>query len=497
MLNAFSLILFNPINLLLIVAGIAGGFIVGVLPGLGTMFAIVVLLPFTLKLVPEMGVMVTMAIFISSACGGAVSAALIGIPGTPMAVSTLLDAYPLANQRKQPRKAIGLAIFASAFGGIVSAFFLAFGAPLLADVATAFGPAEYTILIALGLLSIAYVTQGEFTKGLLSGLVGLALAAVGLDQATLVERYTFGVSALQGGFDLIPILLGLFAIPELISMLERKGEVTAHLDKFTAEWPSLKELRTYWLTYIKSSIIGTVVGVLPGAGATMAPWVSYGEQTRASKNPEKMGTGQVEGVIASEASNNGVTGGALIPTLTLGIPGSPAMAVVMGLLFSHGLTPGPQLFSLHPDLLNFIYAGMFVGNILLLLIGMFFTKPFVAAINMDKELLVPAIAVVCFLGIWGLEPSFFNVWTMLVVGAFSYFLRKMDVPLAPLVLGFILGPLFENNLRRALAISRGNPLTFVSSPAAIILIVLFVGIGWGAYRTMLATRKKVEDRGAQ
>lgn len=484
LIDALALILGNPFYIALIIGAVAAGNLIGVLPGLGVIFGIVVLLPFTLQLPPELGIATLMSIFVGAATGGGWTAALIGIPGTPMAVATLLDAHPMVKQGRGA-EALGIVVVASVFGGIFSALILALFSPLLARVALKFGPPEYVLLVGLGLVTIAYISRGTFIKGLLAGLLGLAIAAVGTDLATAQLRFTFGASELSAGFGLIAVLLGLFAIPEIISLVEaERTSLKLPRGILRPKWPSWNHWRESWKSYIRSSLIGSAVGALPGAGADIASFVAYGQEKRASRNPQRFGTGEPKGVIASEAANNAVTGGALIPTLTLGIPGDAATAIMIGVLYMHGLSPGPDLYTHRGDVLAFIYAGLLLANVVMLFIGMYALRPFIAFLHLPRGLMVPAIMLLCMLGVWTIQTSMFDLWTMLGFGLLSYFLRKMGVPVSPVILGFILGPLFEQNLRRALTMSEGSASIFVTRPYSLMVIVLLVVVLWGAYRTL-------------
>jgi putative tricarboxylic transport membrane protein len=485
LVSALGIILSNPLYMALIVGSVAAGNLIGVLPGLGVLFGIVVLLPFTLQLPPEIGIVTLMGIFVGAAVGGGLTAALIGIPGTPMAVATLLDAHPMVKQGRA-NEALGVVIVASVVGGIFSALVLAFFSPLLAEVALNFGAPEFVLLVALGLITIAYVSQGSFAKGLISGLLGLGIATVGTDLATAQARFTFNLTELSAGFGLIPVLLGLFAVPEVIALLERRNEqFSLPAGRLRPKWPSLSHWRALWPSYLRASAIGTATGALPGAGADLGAFLAYAQEKRAA--PETLGKGDPRGVIASEAANNAVPGGALIPTLTLGIPGDAATAIIVGVLYMHGLAPGPSLFLMRGDLLAFIYAGLILSYIVLLFMAMYALRPFLAFLRLPKAQMIQAILLLCVLGVWAIQTSLFDLWTMLGFGVLSYVMRKMHYPLAPIILGFILGPLFEQNLRRALTIADGDLTIFVTRPYSLAIIGILVVVLWGAY----ASRKKI------
>ncbi|MBS3977213.1 MAG: tripartite tricarboxylate transporter permease [Syntrophomonadaceae bacterium] len=491
MLDAFLAIATSPSSIAIVLGSALVGYMIGVLPGLGVLFGIVVLLPFTLKLPPELGITALMSIFVGAATGGGLTAAVLGIPGTPMATATLLDAYPMS-KRGMPGQTIGTVIIASAFGGIFSAIFLTIFAPYLARVAINFGAPEFVVLVLLGLSTVAIVSHGSMAKGFLSAIIGLTLAMVGTDLATAMQRFTFGVPELAVGFGMIPVLLGLFAIPEIIALAEREEKgacvpVKTFIKSYAPKWLTKKDWQRLWPGLFRSSMIGSTVGALPGAGADIAAFVSYGEAKRTAKHPEKFGTGIPEGIVASEAANSAVPGGALIPTLTLGIPGDAATAIIMGVLFMHGLSPGPTLYTLHSDVVAYIYVGLFLAVITVMFIGMFLSGPFIALCSLKKSLLVPVVMLLCVLGVWAVNRSMFDLWTMFAVGLFSYVLRKLEFPLSPIILGFILGPLFEQNLRRALTLSDGSLAIFFTRPYSLAIIILFAVLVFGLIRTLKKT----------
>ena len=487
LINAFGVILSNPWYVALVIGAVAVGNLIGVLPGLGVIFGIVVLLPFTLQLPPEIGIVTLMGIFVGAAVGGGLTAALIGIPGTPMAVATLLDAHPMV-KRGQANEALGIVIVASVVGGIFSALVLAFLSPYLAEVALNFGPPEYVLLVALGLITIAYVSHGSFVKGLIAGLLGLAVATVGTDLATAQLRFTFNYSPLSAGFNLIPVLLGLFALPEVIALLENKSDKLAlPKGRLRPKWPAAAHWRMFWPSYLRAASIGTATGALPGAGADIASFLAYAQAKRAAPDPDALGKGDPRGVIASETANNAVAGGALIPTLTLGIPGDAATAIIVSVLYMHGLAPGPDLYLMRGDVLAFIYAGLMLSYVAMLFMAMYALRPFLAFLRLPKAQMIQAILLLSFLGVWAIQTSMFDLWTMLGFGVLSYVLRKMRFPLAPVILGFILGPLLEQNLRRALSIADGDLTIFVTRPYSLAIIAILLFVLWGAY----ASQKRI------
>lgn len=462
-------------NLLTLGFAVLGGVLVGVIPGLGPFLAIVVLLPFTFYLAPDASLLALIGIFIGGSYGGAVTAILLGIPGTPLAAATLLDGRPMA-ERGQTGQSLGLAVTASVFGGIVSVIILVIFSPLLAALALRFGPPEYALLGILGLTTVASVSPGSTLKGLVAASLGLLLATAGTDSPTATPRFTFGLPALNAGPGLIPVLLGLFSISQVLVMLEgeaRRNPTISSADVWP-RWPRLGEVRTLAPTYVKSSIIGTLIGALPGAGGVIAAFISYSEARRVSRHPERFGAGAPDGVVASEAANSAVTGGALIPTLTLGVPGDAITAVIMGALFIHGLNPGPNLYRDHSDLLATVFAGMLVAHGFVLLIGTYVVRLVASAVGVRRTIVIPAVLLVSVLAAYAVQTSLLDIGIMFLFGLVGYLMRKIVIPLPPVVLGLVLGELIELSLRRALTISDGNVLVFVSRPYAVGILVLIV-----------------------
>lgn len=463
----------DPVNLLALGLSVLGGVLVGVIPGLGPFLAIVVLLPFTFRLAPDASLLALVGIFIGGSYGGAVTAILLGIPGTPLAAATMLDGRPMA-ERGEAGRGLGLAVTASVFGGIVSVALLTAFSPLLARLALNFGPAEYTLLGILGLTTVASVAPGSTLMGLLAAAFGLLLATVGSDSPTATPRFTFGLVALNAGPGLIPVLLGLFSIAQVLVMLE--GDTTRSTTVSGVarwpQWPKAGEVRELAPTYVKSSVIGTLIGALPGAGGVIAAFVSYAEARRASRHPERFGTGTPEGIVASEAANSAVTGGALIPTLTLGIPGDAITAVIMGALFIHGLTPGPNLYRDHTDLLATVFVGMLLANLFMLPIGMYVVRAVVYAAGLRATLVIPGVLLISVLAAYAVQTSMLDVGNMFLFGLIGYLMRKLGFPLAPVVLGMVLGELIELSLRRALTVADGDVLALLTRPYALGIIVL-------------------------
>ena len=473
-------IVFQIKTILIIIFSTFMGILIGVIPGLGSFIAIVIMIPFVMNLSPETGLMAIVGIYVGGMLGGGITSTVLGIPGTPMAAATLLDANPMS-ERGETGKAIGLITTASVCGGLISAFILMLFSPLLAKFALKVGPPEYTVLCLLGLSTVAVMVQGSTIKGMISAVIGLLVATVGTDISTSFTRFTFGISVLEPGIPLVPLLLGTFAVSRALIMIEEGViKVKQHSrEKLIPRYPSFALFKKLKAVYVRSSLLGTIIGAIPGAGSTIAAYISYGEAKRRSKNPEEFGKGAPEGVVAPEAANSGEAGGAMIPMLTLAIPGDPQTAVVMGLLFIQGLTPGPNLYKFHADLLYALFFGMVLCNIVMLFIGMYGTRLFLKLLSATKvTVIIPLLFLICCLGAYSITSSVQDLWIMWTFGVVGYAMHKFKIPQPPIVLGVVLGPILEQAFRRSLAMSAGSPLIFFTRPYSmglmcLILIILF------------------------
>ncbi|MFQ3788575.1 tripartite tricarboxylate transporter permease [Halomonas sp. A29] len=466
--------------LLAIAAGTLLGLIMGALPGLTAAMAIALLLPLTFGMPAVMGVGMLLGTLCGAIAGGSVSATLLNIPGTPSSVATTLDAFPMA-RNGQAGRALGIAIVSSFAGGIISAVLLSLLAPPIAEFALRFGPAEYFALSVFGLVIIASVSSKSLLKGLIAGLIGLFIATVGSDPITGVNRFTFGEMSLLTGVSLLPALIGLFAVAQILKDIvdyvssSNKGSMVQNPGEARPRW--LEVLRS-WKVVASSSVIGTIVGAIPGAGGSIASFLSYDQAKRMSKTPKKFGTGHPEGIVASESSNNALVGGALIPMLTLGVPGEAATAVLMGGLMIQGIRPGPTLFAEQGAIIYGIFIAFFIANIFMLLIQWFGIRLFIKVLQVPRKLLMSLILVFCFIGVYGVDGNIFDIYLMLGFGVLGYFLSKYDFGTAPVILGLILGGIAESNLRRGLQVFGGDWTPFVMRPisaAFLIGALLFLG----------------------
>jgi putative tricarboxylic transport membrane protein len=472
--------LFFTMDALLAIAfGTLVGLLIGVLPGLGPLMGIILLLPLAYHMAPVAGMGLLIAIFVGGSCGGAITAIMVRIPGTPLAAATLLDGYPMA-QRGLAKEAIGIAIAASAIGGLLGGLMLIFLAPVLADFAIDFAPPEYFALTLTGLIIIAVVSREATIKGLMTGVLGLIFSTVGYDQFANVERFTFGLNGLLGGINIVALVVGIFAVSEIIDQIRRGGlsvqpNISLVRPSFSASITTLK----HWVNLIRSSLIGTAIGALPGTGGGIAAFSAYAIAKSSSRTPEKFGTGIEDGVVATESANNATVGGTLIPTLALGIPGDASSAVLMGALILLGFFPGPDLFEKNQDVVGGIFLAYMSANVFLFFFGIVLTPLFVLCIKMKKKFLLPLILVLCIMGVYSLESSVFDLWMMLVFGLVGYGLRRFEYPLPPMVIGIVLGPICEANFRRTLVISGGHYNIFVDRPiSATILAVNAAIILW-------------------
>jgi len=481
--NAVSAILQFDVVVALAI-GTFVGIVVGALPGLGTVLGLVIALPFTyaMDVAPAMALLVT--IYISSIYGGSISAILLNVPGTPQSAATCYDGYPMARSGNA-NLAIGFATAASFMGGLFSCAVLVFLAPPLADLALNFGPSEMFALLLFSLTTVAGVSSGEMLKGLLAAGIGIFLSLVGLDMMTGFERFAFGNLALSGGFAVIPLLIGLFAISEiLVQATQRPSDSVPPHSASRARLPTLKDWKGRWGTLLRSSAIGGGIGVLPGTGAVAAVFVSYADAKRRSAHPERFGSGEPDGLIASEASNNAVSGGALVPTMALGIPGDGGTVVLLGALTIHGVVPGVRLFEQQPELVATIFALVLVANVFMFLFGMLGAPVFSSVLRAPAALLMPVVFMLSMVGAYAVRSSAFDVLTALVAGVIGFILRRNGFPLAPIIIGYVLGRPLESYLRQALVISDRDPLFFLQSPISSALVLLtaltllgFTGIG--------------------
>lgn len=472
LLNGFITVL-QPQVFAILVAGTIGGIIIGALPGLTATMGVALLTPLTFSMPPATGLVMLCGIYCGAIYGGSISAILIRTPGTPAAAATVLDGNALA-QKGLAGKALGISAIASCFGGLVSASALTFIAPELARVALSFSSPEYFAMAMFGLSIVSAISGDQVVKGLISACIGLFTGMVGMDMLNGFPRFTFGQTDMLNGISFIPVLIGLFAVAEAFRTTEsmvRNAKVEFSLSNVL---PSLTEIKQCLVTMIKGSIIGTLVGIIPATGGDIAAFISYGEAKRSSKNGDKFGTGELEGVAAPESANNGATGGAMIPLLTLGIPGDAVTAIFLGALMLQGLRPGPLLFKENADLVYSIFAGMFLANIIFLICGLFAIKYIARVINIPKPILTPIIFVLCVVGSYSINNSMFDLLIMMIFGVLGYLMQKFKFPVSPIVLALILGPMAESEFRRSLLLSQGSYSIFYTRPICLVILTITV-----------------------
>lgn len=463
----------QPMYLLYIAAGTLFGIFVGVMPGLSSVMGLSIMLPFTLTLKGSGGILMMLGLFCGAIYGGSITAILINTPGTANSAATCLDGNPMAIKKGQPGRALGLSTMASTFGGLFSAVMLLWTAPLLSKFAMKFTPPEYFAMAVFGLSIVTSVSNKNLIKGLLSAVIGLLLATIGIDSIAGTTRFTFGTIYLTGGISFIPVLIGLFAFSQgLITTEENFGKLVKKVTpKIKRTIPTMEDVKTVFPTMLRSSVIGTVIGAIPGTGGDIASWVSYNEAKRWSKHPEEFGNGAPEGVAAPEAANNAISGGALIPLLTIGIPGDSGTAVMLGALMMQGIIPGPLLFTEQTDKVYLIIVGLFLANVFMGILGFAGIRLFSKIVAIPDVILTPMIFIFCFVGTFAMNHNINDIFLMIIAGVIGYFMLKMDFCVPPLILGLILGRTLESNLRRSLVLSDGSPLIFLQRPIALVLLI--------------------------
>lgn len=469
-------VLLDPMCMFLTFAGTFMGLVFGALPGLTATMGVALLVPLTFSLPKVYALGMMLGVYVGGIAGGAVSAILLNIPGTPSAVVTTLDGYPMA-KKGEAAKALGWAVTSSFLGGFISWGILVTVAPQIARYALKFGPPEYMALALFGLMIIASISAKSLLKGIVAGLFGLLLSFIGVDQMTGDLRFTFDSINLMTGIAIMPALIGFYAIPQILDTYEEQSS-QQETETFTKKlkldnfFPSLLHIWKAKVIIFVSSIIGTFIGMVPGTGGNIASFLAYDQAKRLSKTPDEFGQGAVEGVIASETANNGVTGGALIPLLTLGIPGDSVTAVLLGGLMIHGLQPGPELFTKFPDVVAGIFTTLLIANIFMAVIQFGGIRLFVKILDIPNHFLLPILIILSVVGSFALRNNSFDVGVTIVLGLIGYFMSRGGFPMAPVVLGVVLGPMLESELRRSLIMSRGDWSIFYTRPITLFFLIL-------------------------
>ena len=466
---------FTPLNLTLIIIGCAWGLIGGSLPGVSSSMAVILFLPFTYELGIMSSIVLMISVYVGGSSGGSIAAILMKTPGTPEAVATTFDGYPLAMQGKSSQ-ALGLAVTASSFGSIFSGICMLICAPLLANLALKFQSGEYFALALLGLSCVSSIGSKNQGKAIISALLGLLVACVGIDPISGIERFTFNQNFLVGGVEFIPVIIGCFALSEVFANIKKfshEASVSQN-SKVSLKLLKFKELIKMWATFVRSAIIGTIIGILPAAGGTISSLVGYGVAVKSDKNPERFGKGAYEGVIAPEAANNAAVGGSMVPTLTLGIPGSATSAVIMAVLTIQGLSPGPLLIKQQPTLLYGIFVSIVLASLLLFFVGRFITKQFARVLKLPYPMLATTICTLGIVGAYALNGSFYDLIIMLVFGLVGYLFSTFGYSSAAFVLALILGKLAENGLRQQTVIGHGSFAGLFTRPLSCIIIFISI-----------------------
>jgi len=469
-LQAVDLV-FTPFNLSMIIGGMLLGVFFGALPGISSSMGIVLMIPFTYYMGIMPSVILLVALYAGSAYGGSITAIMFNTPGTPEAVATTFDGYPMA-KKGEAGKALGLAMTASAAGSIFSILVMLLLSPTLSEIALQIQSAEYFALTLLGIACISSVGSKNLIKALITGCIGILIAMIGLDPMSGVSRLTFHNIDLLGGVEFIPVMIGAFAMAEVLKQIaDRKiSEGFDTSNKISLESIKFKEFMLYKWTVLKSSIIGTVIGILPGTGGSIASIVSYGEAVRASDHKEEFGSGKAEGVIAPEAANNAAAGGAMIPTLVLGIPGSPTTAIILAALVLQGLQPGPQLMREQPLMLYAIFLSMLIASIVVFVGGRVAVKAFAAVLKLPYSILASIIVMFSIIGSYAIGNDMYQVWVMLGFGIFGFFMKQYDFSPATLILGLVLGKMMEENFRRQLMLTDGDYSSFITRPISFVIL---------------------------
>lgn len=490
--------LLDPMIILVIIIGSLAGMLLGPLPGVGSMVAVVLFLPISFVLDPLPAILLLLAVYQSSEYGGSISSIILGVPGSPSNVATVIDGHAMTRQN-MPGKALGYSLYASAIGGLVGGLMLLFLAIPMASLARSFSYHEYFLVATLGILAVSVISSTDFVRSVISALLGLMVGTVGLDMITAEARFTAGRMELIEGFTLVAIILGLFAVSEVITMVRDKGkEASVKGDIVVKTSLSYKEFKSIRKAVAGGSSVGSLVGIFPGTGASISTWFGYSLAKKMSRNPGKFGHGSPEGIAGAESANNSAVGGALLPLLTLGVPGSATIAIVMGAFLMHGVTPGPHIFTDDPTLTYGILFGFLLSSVAMLLAGKLLTPMFARVLKVPSDLLIPIVLVITLVGVYISRSSNFDVWVAFTVGLIAYFMRNLGFSLPAFVLAFVLSTIIEENFRRALLASGGDLTVFVTRPISLTLLLVIVALmSFGLWRAYRSRRKRVADMASE
>jgi len=462
----------DPATLGIIAVSSLVGIVIGALPGLTATMGVALMTTLTLKMQPNVALLVLVCTYVGAIYGGSRSAILLNIPGTPANAAACLDGFALAQQGKAGR-AIGISTTGSVMGTLIGMLFLAVATPVLGEVALKFGAFEFFWLALFGVIISGNLTGDDPLKGWLVGFLGLFVAGVGQDPIHAYERFSFGNRDLAGGFQLIPALVGAFGFAEVLTVLADR-QARAKIREFGSHLPRPGDVLKYWRTILRSGIIGTFIGIVPGVGEDVASWSSYAAARRASKERDQFGKGSVEGLMAAETGDNACVPGAIIPVLALAVPGSAPAAVLMAAMIIHGVQPGPLIMVNSPQFVYDVVAMMLYATLGIFVFGILLVRPLLKVLQISREIIMPIVFVLCVIGSYAIAQRLFDVWTMLGFGVVGYILRRYNYPMAPFVLGIVLGDLLDKNLRRGLVLSDGDLTPFFTRPISAVLAAVCV-----------------------
>lgn len=447
-----------------------GGILIGSLPGLNATTGVALILPFTITMDPISAATIMLTIYCAATFAGAITAILINTPGTSASATTCLDGYPLV-QKGEAGRALGIAAVSSGIGGVLSVICLMIAAPLLASIAYKFAPPEYLTLTIFAISMLATVGNSSVLKNLLSGMFGVLIATIGVDPLTTVDRFTFGIAALYDGIDIVPVMIGIFGISELFiqASVSAQSKDLVQIDKI--KLPTWLDYKRIWKTILRSTGLGTFIGILPAEGATVASIVGYNEAKRWSKHPEEFGKGAIEGIAGSEAANNAATGGSMVPSLALGIPGSPTAAVILAGLMVHGINPGPNLFIEKGEIVYTIFWAMLLANVIFFFIGLFGAKLFARVTFIPTSILWPIVFVLCVVGSYAVNLSIVDIYISLIFGILGYFMRIFGFSVIPMTIGLILGGVLELRLGQTITMIKGDWFSIFERPISVFFIL--------------------------
>lgn len=465
---------FSLHNLLFCFIGVTFGMLVGVLPGLGPSAGTALLLPLTFGMEPIAAIIMLAGIYYGAMYGGTITSVLINTPGEAASAITCLEGYPLASQGRAGT-ALGVAAIGSFIGGTLAIIGLAFIGPPIAKLALKFGPPEFFALMTLGMTMVIGLIGKSVLRGMIAAVIGLTLAVVGMDPVSGAVRFNFGVIELTNGFDFIPLVMGLFGISEILISIESNLKAEKP-PKITGLLPRREEWKPTLAAILRGTGIGFLLGLIPGTNAVIPTMISYSMEKKIAKDPSRFGKGAIEGVAGPETANNAFCGGALVPLFTLGIPSSPTVAILLGAFIMHGLMPGPQLFQKNPDFVWAVIASMFIGNFILLIMNLPMAGVWAKILQIPYKLLFPIILIITILGAYSVNNSMFDVGAMIVFGIAGYFFKKLEIPLAPIVLTFVLGRLIEDALLQSLTIFRGDFFAFFTRPISGTMLIFAIGV---------------------